>query len=403
MPRRATLSALVGLIACMPSIVAAQDDARAADLAAPVRLMAAGGPIDVGGFAAPFVGDFDEDGVDDLLVGQIDFGLLRIYRNLGTQQEPLYDTHEWFHAEGHIASVPTGCVVGFTPQLVDYDGDGRTDIMTGSFFGAQMYAFRRHEDGTFFDAEVIERSDGSVSISSIDYNSTVFACDWDADGDNDLLTGRGVYTLVRNHGTNANPRFGDAERIVADGAPIPNGYVPPCMADWDGDGRDDLIVGRGKDIVWYRNVSDASEPVFESSRLLVGQADLVAPSEIGPDESRTSPSTMLYAVCVTDYDHDGHLDLLLGDHYYADRTLSDDEQQAFALHSQKLGEFSVQYRQLVEDAVTLGSRQERVEAFRTALADWRRLNAEIFSGPQAANPNMERHGGVWFYRRLNDD
>lgn len=59
------------------------------ELAEPVRLQAAGKPIDTEiGHAAPFVCDFDGDGIKDLLVGQFGEGLLRIYRNEGTNSEP---------------------------------------------------------------------------------------------------------------------------------------------------------------------------------------------------------------------------------------------------------------------------------------------------------------------------
>lgn len=55
----------------------------------PVRLTAAGQPIDTEiGHAAPFVGDFDGDGVKDLLVGQFANGNLWIFRNQGTNQSP---------------------------------------------------------------------------------------------------------------------------------------------------------------------------------------------------------------------------------------------------------------------------------------------------------------------------
>ena len=55
----------------------------------PVRLEAGGAPIDTEiGHAAPFVGDFDEDGVNDLLVGQFGGGVLWICRNEGTNAAP---------------------------------------------------------------------------------------------------------------------------------------------------------------------------------------------------------------------------------------------------------------------------------------------------------------------------
>ncbi len=74
--------------------------------------------------AAPFVGDFDADGKHDLLVGQFHLGRMRIYRNVGSKARPEFETFEWFTAGGLIAGVPLCCLVVFTPQLVDFDGDG---------------------------------------------------------------------------------------------------------------------------------------------------------------------------------------------------------------------------------------------------------------------------------------
>jgi len=82
---------------------------RAPDLAPPVRIEAAGSPIDTDtGHAAPFVGDFDGDGTADLLVGQFGEGKLRIYRNRGTAAEPDLEEHQWFKAGAELGRVPAG-------------------------------------------------------------------------------------------------------------------------------------------------------------------------------------------------------------------------------------------------------------------------------------------------------
>lgn len=97
--------------------------------APPVRLEADGVPIDVTiGHAAPYLIDFDGDGVRDLLVGEFgkgkfpkerlperlrekdssySEGKLRIYRNVGTDQAPLFKDFEYLRAGREYASIPT--------------------------------------------------------------------------------------------------------------------------------------------------------------------------------------------------------------------------------------------------------------------------------------------------------
>ena len=80
------------------------------DLAAPVLIHAGDEPIDVQGtgHSAPFFGDFDGDGVNDLLVGQYDDGKLRIYRNVGSNAKPHFKESIWFKGGAEAGRVPTG-------------------------------------------------------------------------------------------------------------------------------------------------------------------------------------------------------------------------------------------------------------------------------------------------------
>ena len=83
--------------------------ATAGELAAPIRLEAAGKPIDTEiGHAAPCVADFDGDGVQDLLVGQFGQGLLWIYRNEGTNAEPKLAAGVKFKEGTDDGRVPSG-------------------------------------------------------------------------------------------------------------------------------------------------------------------------------------------------------------------------------------------------------------------------------------------------------
>ena len=90
-----------------PSLPAAEGSAG--ELAPPVRIEAAGRPIDTDvGHAAPFVGDFDGDGVNDLLVGQFGGGILWIYRNEGTNERPKLAAGVKFKEGRDDGRVPTG-------------------------------------------------------------------------------------------------------------------------------------------------------------------------------------------------------------------------------------------------------------------------------------------------------
>src|SRR5947209_12284440 len=86
---------------------AADDPAQ--ELLPPVRLEAAGKPIDTAiGHAAPFVADFDGDGVKDLLVGQFGDGILWVYRNVGTNDRPKLAAGMKFKDGNKDGRVPTG-------------------------------------------------------------------------------------------------------------------------------------------------------------------------------------------------------------------------------------------------------------------------------------------------------
>jgi len=388
-----------------PKLAEPSPPLRAADLAPPVRIVAGGRPIDVDGFASPFVGDFDEDGVNDLLVGQLHDGRLRIYRNRGTNAWPRFDTFEWFTAEGSLARVPSGCAVGFTPQLIDFDGDGRTDILSGSFVEGLIYLFRRKADGTFAEAEMLENKHGEVQMGrvfpwnrALRYNATVFSHDWDEDGDLDLLFGRGSYCLVPNEGTRRRPVFGDALPITVGGKPIPSGRVPPCVADWDGDGRDDLLIGCRQDVVWYRNTAQKGRPVLQPPQILVSMDDR-ASIEDEPLEQRQRP-VYFYSICAADFNGDGRLDLLLGDHYAKPKELSEARIAEMAAVKETRSELLREFQELMRAEPENETRGQRIERRRRATRKCVEYCGLPPYGPQAAQARLERHAGVWLYERV---
>ena len=100
---------LRALLLAMAPLITEANVGLAPELEPAVRLEAAGKPIDTDiGHAAPFVCDFDGDGVKDLLVGQFGQGLLWIYRNEGTNSEPKLAAGVKFKEGAEDGRVPSG-------------------------------------------------------------------------------------------------------------------------------------------------------------------------------------------------------------------------------------------------------------------------------------------------------
>ena len=74
----------------------------------PVIVQADGVNIDVGVISDPFMTDWDEDGVTDLLVGQFSPGKVSFFKNTGTNQNPVFTFSYYLQADGSDISVSAG-------------------------------------------------------------------------------------------------------------------------------------------------------------------------------------------------------------------------------------------------------------------------------------------------------
>jgi hypothetical protein len=220
--------------------------------------------IDVGSESVPTVADLDGDGDLDLLLGnkieplQRGTGRLFWYENTGTRSRPA------LRLRGGLP--PTG-QYHYAAAAGDLDGDGRTDLVIGSF-GPRLAWWRNpagngQERAGTIGRVSLELADSAIATITRGSHTTPTLGDLDGDGDLDLLVGRssGYLTFFRNDGSPAAPRF----TLVADEweGIRPGRRSAPHLHDLDGDGDLDLLVGSDEQgIVLYRNEGTRSAPRF---------------------------------------------------------------------------------------------------------------------------------------------
>ena len=103
------------------------------------------------------------------------------------------------------------------------------------------------------------------------------------------------------------PQLKPGQLLYAGGAPLaPGTYAIPCVVDWNGDGRKDLIVGYQSvsKVAFYLNAGSEASPAFTSFVNL--QAG-------GVDIRHSCSGCGAPAPFACDYDKDGKRDLLVGD------------------------------------------------------------------------------------------
>ena len=147
---------------------------------------------------------------------------------------------------------------------------------------------------------------GVKAAIDIGERATLDIVDWNNDGLLDLVAGGldGRIRLYLNRVTTGAPDFleGTLLQDSGTGLIVPFGRASVAVADLNGDGRKDLIVGNTNgQLLFYRNIGGDSSPAFAGSESIL--ADGVAVDLPGLARSRPF---------VGDFNGDGTADVLLG-------------------------------------------------------------------------------------------
>lgn len=222
--------------------------------------------------------DWDNDGRDDLLVQnnselfEKGFVGIQFYKNVGGKNSPQFEDRgkvEQFQDRNSIGLRKVDAP-GYCGMFV-HPGTAAGKIQFFDFTGRDRKGLPVYKNRSFLQQR-------NAFVNSYSGYAQGQLCDWDNDGDLDLLTGceTGFVLKFENIGTAGKPVFREGEFLQQGGKPIcllngpfadPSsllegniGQTAPMYVDWDADGVLDLVVVISDRLLFYKNAGSPARP-----------------------------------------------------------------------------------------------------------------------------------------------
>ena len=221
------------------------------------------------GYTTLNVADWNHDSLPDIVVNSI-WGKVIWYENTGTRQKPQLASAQpvevewpgspprpvwtWWEPEDRILATQWRT----TPVIVDYDKDGLNDLVMLDHGGYLAMFKRAKRNGQLIllpgerifsneTGDPLRMNDGKAGKSG--RRKLCFA-DWDIDGRLDLMVNSRNINFLRNVSADDNKHLFSDRGMVADRI-LAGHTTSPTMVDWDKNGILDLLVGAEDGFFYY--------------------------------------------------------------------------------------------------------------------------------------------------------
>jgi hypothetical protein len=286
---------------------------------------AGGQPLDTGWAASPTAHDFDQDGKLELITGSWAFGgpvnaedFLMYFRNQGTQAAPDYVRVAFPKTSNFPAQVIARA------SVIDWNADGKHDLLV-SAAGGDVRVFL-NEGGAALPKWRVDSAPLTIPWGFVSMISSMSVADWDGDGHKEYLSGTAIYAM---QGSPYLPRLVLRGSARVNGVPIwhpgpgyGDGYNWNVFADWDVDGKTDILTGTQQgNVYFHKNLGAANNLSFAEGVLLrlttgadlkVGPPVYSNPNDV-PNFTELQGSRII--MTAADFDQDGILDLAVTETY----------------------------------------------------------------------------------------